>query len=475
MYKSNEPELFKIEKRDSSDAATHSGRLSNPNMIKLKENYEQEDLLDIKKHVKYFYDHLLLNSDKRFNSGIMGFVSQFGSGKSFFLQYLYCLIFEKLNARNKNYPIYIDISKFEHSSEELLLLILTEIIRQLDLLENSDKKGITNIKKKMLNLMPKALKAVSIGALGILTGGKQDTLVSAIGEISEEFGIQILNSMSKEEEFLNELKDTIKNESKSSFLIILDNLDRCRPEFVLDLLVTLKRLLDVDGMTFLLSYDKRQIINLLQAQYGRNVDIQSYIKKYISYEYNMPQHVEKVHEFTIKSLKNDYTPQNPMYTIFEKNIETFDGLYVVLGLIGESLVGKNNKNISNISKFLLAYIWQHIFLNTTLSLRKFEQGFIHIRNIINKLNTVSDHVLFIQLLYIKFNFPAEYQSIHYMLDNFRTHVVPDKDFWTEMNGLYETLKMKFNAPSDGGSGFENLLEKKKNKFKGIYKILEGHK
>lgn len=84
MYKSNEPELFKIEKRDSSDAATHSGRLSNPNMIKLKENYEQEDLLDIKKHVKYFYDHLLLNSDKRFNSGIMGFVSQFGSGKSFF-------------------------------------------------------------------------------------------------------------------------------------------------------------------------------------------------------------------------------------------------------------------------------------------------------------------------------------------------------------------------------------------------------
>lgn len=433
MFAIEEPKLIDFGvKKDVVQNEEHTFALTNPYKIECfsKEKREKEDKLGTGQYVERFLAFLKDDTQKRFHNGVIGFVSQFGNGKTFFLQYLYCEVFDSLDkGEEKNYPIYIDISRFEHMKDELFVNILVEVIRQLDLLNNSGKSDAGRVAKSLLKVLPKAIKAVSVGALSALTK-QNETVISAISEIGEEFGVQLIGSGNKEAEYLNKLRDALKDDPVASFLIIIDNLDRCRPEFVLELLVILKRLFDVEGMTFILSYDKRQIINLLQTLYGKNVDIQSYIRKYISYEYYMPQYTNNIRQITSTLLeinRGEWEKQlsNGEIVNLKSAIEESDTTNTINCLISER---ESNDQLSDaekysISRAILALMWEDVFLKTTLSLRKYQQGFLHINNF--QRTTVNDKNMFlfyIILLYIKLNFPIEYQVIHnYAEDAFVHH------------------------------------------------------
>ena len=473
MFSNIEPILFKIEKKDSTQNNTNSFQLTNPYQINI-EGYKDEDLLEIDEEVKNFYEKLQNNNV--LHKGIVGFVSQFGNGKSFFLQYLYCHVFEQLTERNPQvFPIFIDISKLEHMQDNLFLTILGEILRQLDLIQNSDKQFIGETKRAFLKLFPKAIKAISVGALEKLIGNEKDNLISAISEVSEEFGVQLINSLNKEEEFLEKLEEIVGS-SNNSFLVILDNLDRCQPEFVLELLVLLKRLFDVNGITFILSYDKQQIINLLQAKYGENVDIQSYIKKYISYEYYMPISQKNIHKYTINLLGSaPYNDSNPAMKPFKDRDKTFADYYEYLT---DLVLPKNDE-----TKFSLSYIWQYVYLNSTLSLRKYQQGFIQIKTVDVTIEEVEKMLMYIEMLYIKSTFPVLSQYIHHWLEG----IVPpnitqkiDNDV-EEMEKLHEILKKKYNdSTTDDVSTFKMFFgldpntNERSDLTKKVFSSLEQH-
>ncbi len=410
---------------------------------------------------------LLTQNTKR--SRIIGFVSQFGNGKTFFLQYLYCEVFNNIND-SENYPIYIDISKFEHAKNELFITILLELLYQFDVLKNSDKEGLSNVINQFKKIIPKALKAISIGTLGALTKGNE-SLISAIGEISEEFGLQLRDSVSKEGEYLTKLKKCIEDDQNKSYLIIIDNLDRCRPEFVLEVLVVLKRLFNIKRMTFLLSYDKRQIINLLQTLYGKNVDIQSYIRKYISFEYYMPQYTREIQQFTLAKIdKKTNDIEEDLISKFKNMNFSFDEMK---NFLDDKI--RNDETIKN--RLLLAYIWQFMFMNTSLSLRKYQQGFVHINLIKTELgNNLKKYVRYIELLYIKLNFPIEYQSFHYLSDDVLTHYKFEKEFIDTVRELDDKLNLQWTEQKG-----ENEVDENKTKFDilhnelaEVFKILEGH-
>jgi hypothetical protein len=465
MFEVKEPKLFEIKEKNSDDYS--SATLEQKYKIELVEDWRSKDLLEIKSFVEKFYENILLKNDNELNKGILGFISQFGNGKTFYLNYLYCTVFEKIHeTENENdkiiYPVYIDISKYEYlQTKEILLTILIEIVNQLDLIQHKDRKGLSELKNKILKLIPKAMKALSVSALNVLSN---DKVIDIVGEISEEFGLNLINSINKEDKFLQELTKIAQNKN---LLVIIDNLDRCRPEFVLNLLVILKRLFNVDGMTFILAYDKRQIINLLREQYGVNIDIQSYLKKYISYEYYMPQ-LKNIQDFTIKLLKINYsvTKGGKIYTALE-NMGSYSGFVEMIDLLG------NIKNEYKV-KLMIAYGWQKIYLNTTMSLRKYEQGFMHINLINDPFNDLNSYIFFNLLLYIKSNFPAEYKSINYLLDGFQIYIDPEEKFWSKMTELYKTLIDGCSIPSAYNSFKELFNDETSNKLmKKIYQKLEG--
>ena len=80
-----------------------------------------------------------------------------------------------------------------------------------------------------------------------------------------------------------------QNERNRPLVVIIDELDRCRPPYALKLLERVKHLFAVSGVVFVLGIDKRQLENSVEAVYGRSVDAQGYLQRFIELEYKLSQ------------------------------------------------------------------------------------------------------------------------------------------------------------------------------------------
>ena len=71
--------------------------------------------------------------------------------------------------------------------------------------------------------------------------------------------------------------------------VLVDELDRCRPDFAVRLLEGIKHLFAVKGVYFLLGTNTDQLHHTIQALYGNNFDSAHYLKRFISQTYHLPE------------------------------------------------------------------------------------------------------------------------------------------------------------------------------------------
>lgn len=71
-------------------------------------------------------------------------------------------------------------------------------------------------------------------------------------------------------------------------MFVIDELDRCRPDFALEVLEKVKHLFSVTGITFLLVANKRQLENSVRARYGDGVDANNYLHKFVAAWVSLP-------------------------------------------------------------------------------------------------------------------------------------------------------------------------------------------
>ena len=71
-------------------------------------------------------------------------------------------------------------------------------------------------------------------------------------------------------------------------LFFIDELDRCRPTFAIELLERVKHLFDIENMVFVLSIDKKQLEAITAAVYGERIDATEYLRRFIDLEYTLP-------------------------------------------------------------------------------------------------------------------------------------------------------------------------------------------
>ncbi len=94
------------------------------------------------------------------------------------------------------------------------------------------------------------------------------------------------------QEFKNELTRFTKSISagrKSPVVFFIDELDLCRPDFSIALLERIKHLLSVEGMVFVLGIDRAQIERSINSLYGKEVDGDGYLRKFIDLGINLPE------------------------------------------------------------------------------------------------------------------------------------------------------------------------------------------
>ncbi len=87
----------------------------------------------------------------------------------------------------------------------------------------------------------------------------------------------------------NIAKDKDGNELtvQKPLVFIIDELDRCRPTFAIEVLERVKHLFHIDHMIFVLGIDRKQLGNSIQAVYGK-IDVENYLHRFIDLDFAIP-------------------------------------------------------------------------------------------------------------------------------------------------------------------------------------------
>lgn len=78
-----------------------------------------------------------------------------------------------------------------------------------------------------------------------------------------------------------------KNRGKVLFLV--DELDRCRPDYAISYLETIKHIFDVEGAVFVLAADRQQLENSAKKAFGADLDFEEYYRKFVHREVSLPE------------------------------------------------------------------------------------------------------------------------------------------------------------------------------------------
>ena len=84
----------------------------------------------------------------------------------------------------------------------------------------------------------------------------------------------------------------VKNKKTQDLIIIIDELDRCRPDFALKMIESIKHLFGESGCKFILVMNKKSIYSAIMHLYGlTQEEAVRYITKYIKMEFQLPRNV----------------------------------------------------------------------------------------------------------------------------------------------------------------------------------------
>ena len=237
-----------------------------------------------------------------------------GTGKTEFCQKLIRL----MQQQHPDYlPIYIDAFLSDHSGEPLLAL-LAEIIKSCTL---EDTDGQQSERKRLTREISKLVK------FGIKTGANALShyfLKQSVDDLAEEFQQitsdeqeaknvaetvtdvaakitdytidatveALLKEQIEAEKNLETLKACLKElAADKPIILFIDELDRCRPDYAVDMLEVIKHVFDIENVKVVLVTNTKQLRAAINHRYGVEVDAQKYLDKFLKYNFALPEKV----------------------------------------------------------------------------------------------------------------------------------------------------------------------------------------
>ena len=87
---------------------------------------------------------------------------------------------------------------------------------------------------------------------------------------------------------LKKMSTEVKNKTKNPLVFIIDELDRCRPLFAIELLERIKHIFDVPNIVFVLGVNRVELCQSLKSVYG-DIDASVYFRRFIDMEFILPE------------------------------------------------------------------------------------------------------------------------------------------------------------------------------------------
>jgi hypothetical protein len=229
---------------------------------------------------------------------VLGIDSPWGTGKTTFLkmwlQHLKnlsfpCLYFNAWENDFSDSPLVSLIGELEISIDALRLGERQEAIA-FEIYEKTKKAAAALLKAAL----PSAIKLATAGVLDF-AAIKQTDLANLAEEIANKQIEEYKADKATIADFrrvLSELVKIISDENKPGeqkpVIFIIDELDRCRPTYAVELLENVKHLFSVEGLVFVLAIDKNQLAESVKSLYGSGMDAQGYLRRFIDLDFRFP-------------------------------------------------------------------------------------------------------------------------------------------------------------------------------------------
>ncbi|WP_428026211.1 KAP family P-loop NTPase fold protein [Arcobacter sp.] len=399
--------------------------------------------------IKYLTNVYKANKDSSF---VLNINSEWGFGKTYFLKNL------KLELENEYHKVmYFDAWQNDYTKEPLLSFIaeINDSFKSFfTVKERESKKFLKDLFKSSLPILVAVLSKKLTGysledlkeQLELEENEDSECSTNEINDDNDSIKTSVSALMSKATEIaleehmtakksILEFKEnmrklisyieTLKN-IELPIYILIDELDRCRPNYAIELLENIKHLFDIKGLIFIIATDSKQLSYSINAVYGSKFKSEQYLKRFFDREYTLDE--PNVYDYVL-------------FLLEKYNILEHDKFYVALDNYTYKDTNKNAKIIELYAKFF------------KLSLRDIEQCIV----VLNAITFTWDIEHKIHLGYMIFLIMLKQKSStifeSYIIFDKSTSLVNKLAEWFKEDKLNKKIRIKV----DNGNQESSLL------------------
>ena len=211
------------------------------------------------------------------DSLVVSLNGQWGTGKTFLLKR-----WQKNLEQEGFHAIYFNAWEDDFCDDPLIAIIgqLSEFLERKERL----KEYAPKIKKALKPLLTRTFESVTKKFTGVDVSALREQFVDyALEEYSRQRSNKVRLKMQ-----LEAMSSMIVEETGLPLVFVIDELDRCRPTFSIELLERVKHIFDVPGMVFVFGVNRDELCSSIKSIYGE-IDADVYLRRFFDLEFLLPE------------------------------------------------------------------------------------------------------------------------------------------------------------------------------------------
>lgn len=305
-------------------------------MNTIEVNSFKEESFGLKEFCIKFERYLLMERDFVTGSLVVALNAPFGFGKSTFLR-MWKTDLDKRRKDNASNPEATILNAWEHDyCGDPLLAMINGLLEVL----TTDTDGSTTDAKSELREAALDLLNFTLGIANSVVARISGIDPIAAGKHAQEKKAErsavvpdILTAYESRIHALRKFKSALQKEvnDRKVIFIFVDELDRCRPDYAVTFLETIKHIFDIRGLIFVLSVDYEHLGNSARALFGQNLNFNEYVRKFVHRKIDLPApSAEGLEKLTMKYVKCFLTNEGKRRTLMP--LSNFDFTKTIVDL-----------------------------------------------------------------------------------------------------------------------------------------------
>lgn len=222
---------------------------------------------------------------------VLAIDAAWGTGKTTFLK-----IWSQ-HLRNEGFPV-VEFNAWETDfAGDPFVALSTELTDAFqEYPENLPTDKITAAKKAAKEVLRRAVPGViRLATAGILDVGQ--LAEKEIGQALASYAEYQLSRYQDERESVERFRTVLQemaatlSESRDGrpLVVVVDELDRCRPSYAIELLEVAKHLFTADHIVFALAVNRAELAQSVRALYGASFDAEGYLRRFFDVDFRLPE------------------------------------------------------------------------------------------------------------------------------------------------------------------------------------------